>query len=403
MRAPKLPLMPVSALFEETPDLSYLRDMPRKEPKAPAPPMADFRTNAAAPKARKKAIATGVPGGAPAVEPMASPIQPVRQPFMAHDTGQPTLAQQTRPDLPHGHIRQQQHMERYNDQQASAENVRHLGDSRNAVFHSRMSNGHQAILKPLATIDPTHQPERIGAKNAHLYDFLSAVGAHHMGTPNFVGTFHGHGQLTKRHPYPDESDTPEKQLKMARSHAGQPAHVVEFSPGENLSHSSQGDIDAVDDQHRMIGAVAHVLHSQTDGHGGNIRLSRGQNGKVHPVLFDNDIGGESHAQRAWREMHGKESVRSHFLPGGKLAYDKNGMQWGTNFPPEVQAQLHSYVRGEHFGQHGIHPDDASLIQRNAHELLTHGLEGTLANRAINQPDRFRQNDATQTDHGNQSR
>jgi hypothetical protein len=395
MPKPNFPFVLVKSLFTEDPDLSYLRDLPTKakKPQAPAEQdeAPDMATPAFAPGGKRKKFAQAHPDQ-PA--PQAQFIPPTRQAFTHHETGQPTLAMKTLPDLPSGDARQQAHLERYNDPQAMADRVRHLGHSANPVFHSKQNNGHETIIKPTNSMHPSHDPQQVGPRNAAVYDFLSGVGAHHMGTPNFVGSFHQDEKLGKRHPRPDDSDSPEKQTTMARSHAGQPAHVIEYQHGTPLAHASQQDIDSVDDHHRLVGALAHTVFGNTDGGVNNVMLAKGPNGKTHPVIYDNDIAGESYATQARREKYGKDAVRSQFLPGGKLAYNQNGKQWGTNYPPEVQAQLHEYARGAHFGQHGMSPEDAELIQRNASDLLNHGLEKTIQNRHVMDPSHAREDAPT---------
>jgi hypothetical protein len=356
-----------------------------------------------------------LPGQAPSPQ-AAAPSAPAQSPFRAWpaipkmgevDGSEPSLASRTRPDLPSSADRQQNFVSSYLDPQATNNSLRKHNGSSNVVFHGQMSNGQGYVAKPHEGIghrdrfhpdenkrmnDDTFQALKAdapgnAARHDATYSLMSAMGAHHMVTPGMQSNMHGRHQF--KGPDPDEDDDEQKRLTMASHHAGGLAHVQEFvKDAQPLSAASPEQLDQVDAEHRLHGAVAHLLMGNGDGHGGNVMLHK----SGHPVLIDHDITLGSSQARAYKEHFGKDSIRSVFAPGGPLDYqaklpkDETGkvIPVGTNFPPRMKETLQRAAEGYFSptgeGNLGLSDVDHAALQKNARELLSHGVEGTLARR-----------------------
>jgi len=213
-----------------------------------------------------------------------------------------------------------------------------------------------------------------------VYDWLSSIGAHHMSMPAFAANFPSHDKLPGRVPAPDDSDSEDKRKTMARSYAGAKAHVIEWAKGsKRVSHAAPEELAKVDDHHRLLGMVTHLLFSNSDGHAGNVLIDK----SGHPVMIDHDVILNSTQNQIWRNLKmGRRMVRSVFAPGEVLAYNANGKTWGNNFPPEVTAVLSEIAQGGWAKRHGLSRGDEAELQQNANDLLTHGVEKTLDQRDI---------------------
>jgi hypothetical protein len=219
------------------------------------------------------------------------------------------------------------------------------------------------------------------------YSIMSAMGAHHMVTPGMQANMHSRHQF--KGPDPDDGDDEQKRLTMASHHAGGPAHVQEFlKDAQPLSAASPEQMDNVDAEHRLHGVVAHLLFGNGDGHGGNVMLHK----SGHPVLIDHDITLGSSKARAYKELYGKDVIRSVFAPGGRLDYqeklpkDDSGkvVPVGTDFPPRMKETLERVVDGYYSssgeGGLGLSANDYKELEKNARSLLLYGVEGTLDRR-----------------------
>lgn len=321
------------------------------------------------------------------------PGEPVaRDLFHPHPlAAQNALVHRTRQDMSAAHDRYQTHKDKYNDQKARILDIRHLGsgglDSSNNVFKAEQDNDHEKAIKPLGEkgMHETHEPQYVEARHNAVYDWLSSIGAHHMTMPAFAGTFPENEKIPANHGDPDENHgqfprAESEKRQMPRYHAGTKAHIVEWAKGSTRACRASDDmLNKVDDHHRLIGMLTHVLFSNSDGHGGNVLIDK----TGHPVLIDHDLVLNSlHNQVLRRSSGGKKEVVSVFAPGGSLAYDKNGKQWGTNYPPETAAVLSEIAQGGWSKRHGLPVEDELELQQNAYGLLTHGLEEMLLMRDV---------------------
>lgn len=322
-------------------------------------------------------------------------------------SNEPSLASRTRPDLPDPSTRREQFINAYSDPSAVNQSLdRKNSGSLNVVFHGQIANGQGYIAKPHEGIghrerfnpneaermnDQTFQdlkkeaPDNANRHDA-TYELMSAMGAQHMVTPGMQANMHLRHQFKGEDP--SETDTDEKRLTMASHHAGGPAHVQEFvSDAKPLNQSSPEELNNVDAEHRLHGMVSHLLFGNGDGHSGNVMLH--QSG--HPVLIDHDITlGSSQGQR-YKEYFGKDAIRSVFAPGAQLDYqtklpkDEQGkaIPVGTNYPPRMKEVLQRVAEGYYDSGPGalnLSSADKAALKKNARELLSHGLEGTLERR-----------------------
>lgn len=390
---------------DATPDLSYIHQLA-------------YEPDPAAVERQKKAVAARSPGHnattaagsktpklpAGQADPMSDPshlvaalgIQsPKRAILEPHETGSANLSDLHAPELSSSFDRSRAHAEGFSHSSATVERSRYMGSSGyNPVFHFSLSNGHESIVKPVNSMIAAHEPAHAGARSHFVYDTLSAMGAHHMGAPTSVHQIHPEERMSEKgvERIP-EGAPPEHAKNNARSHAGQPAYVSSFVPGStSLKLSDQNAIDSVDEHHRLIGAVTHLLSGNVDGHAGNILMVKGRKGH-YPVLIDHDLTGDNHAARGYRKTRGKDAVRSEFLynPDDPTNSKTTGMlaprrEWGTSYPPAVLAHLQELASGGHSVHHAeLPPGDQRLIRKNAQDLLTKGLEQTIRERHLIPP------------------
>jgi len=374
---------------------------------APVAPAADVGQGARG-SAPPPQIGVPPPPAAPVSPAAPKPIQFQQVPRMTELPGQePSLAARARPDLPTAAERHQGFVGSYSDPQAMNKSLRQHGKgSLNVVFHGQLANGGGYIAKPHEGIghrdrfrpdeaqrmnDETFQslkndaPANAERHNA-TYDLMSAMGAHHMVAPGMQANMHGAHQF--KGASPDEMDTDEKRLTMAKHHAGGLAHVQEFIPDTTpVNQASPEQLNQVDSEHRLHGLVSHLLMGNGDAHSANVLLHK----SGHPVLIDHDITLGSSQAQAYKEHFGKPSIRSVFAPGGALDYqakmpkDANGqpMPVGTNYPPRMAEVLNRAAEGYYSkgpGALNLSPQDHAVLQQNARDLLSHGLEGTLSRR-----------------------
>lgn len=314
---------------------------------------------------------------------------------------EPSLASRARPDLPSAAERHQAFTQAYAHPEASNKELKqHQKGSLNIVFRGLMNSGHQYIAKPQGGIaardrekmDPETlmalQGEAPNNANRHnaTYDLMAAMGAHHMVVPGMATNMHGRHQIKGPDPGPEDDD--QKRLTMVSQHASTPAHVQEFVPGTiDAGHASKQQLDKVDAEHRLHGMVSHLLLGNQDAHPGNVLLHP----SGHPVLIDHDQTLASQQGGVNKQNFGKEAYRSAFSPGSILDYqakmpkDATGQMIpvGTNYPPRMKETLQRAAEGYFSkgpGSLGLSAADAEALQRNAHMLLSHGLEGTLDRR-----------------------
>lgn len=354
--------------------------------------------------------ATPAPAPAAPVQMVAPPRPPKFQavPRMAELPGdEPSLASRARPDLPSAAERHKNFVTSYNDPSAVNKSLRQHGrGSLNVVFHGQMANGTNYIAKPHEGIghrerfhpnesmrmdDATFQQLRNEApanaqRHDATYDLMSAMGAHHMVAPGMQANMHGAHQF--KGAMPDETDSDEKRLTMAKHHAGGLAHVQEFIPDTKpANQASPEELDKVDAEHRLHGLVGHLLMGNGDAHSNNVLLHK----SGHPVLIDHDITLGSSQAQAYKQHFGKDAIRSVFAPGGMLDYqskmpkDANGqvIPVGTNFPPRMAEVLNRAAEGYYDkgpGALNLPPQDLAALKKNARDLLSYGLEGTLERR-----------------------
>lgn len=354
------------------------------------------------------AVAPASPAPQVRAAPAPRPIQFQPVPHNSElPAAEPSLATRTRPDLPSPDVRRQSFINAYNNPGAIDKSLRQHGKgSLNVVFHGQIHNGPGYIAKPHAGIghrdrfnpeanarmdDATYQalqneaPENAERHNA-TYELMSAMGAHHMVAPGMQANMHGAHQFKGL--TPDEDDSEEKRLTMAKHHAGGLAHVQEFIPGAKpVNQASPEELDKVDAEHRLHGLVGHLLVGNGDGHTNNVLLH--QSG--HPIMIDHDISLGSSQAKAYKDFFGKPSIRSVFAPGGMLDYQAkmpkdasgNPIPVGTNYPPRMAEVLNRAAEGYYSkgpGALNLSPEDHAVLQQNARDLLSHGLEGTLERR-----------------------
>jgi hypothetical protein len=339
------------------------------------------------------------PVDAPAAAPKPAPPPHVakwtpmpRRSEVAHD--EPSLASRVRPDLGSPDERHQSFLNAYHDKNAVNKTLRqHNKGSLNVVFHGNLESGHQYIAKPhegighrdLDQLDPhtlaslrAEAPD-FGRRHDAKYELMSAMGAHHMVVPGVTTNMHGRHQF--KGPDPDDDDDYRKRLTMAAHHANGLAHVQEFVPGAvNVNHATPEQLDTVDHEHRLHGIVSHLLFGAQDGHGGNVMIHPAG----HPVLIDHDLTLGTPQAALTKEKYGKDAFMSVFSPGGPLDYqaklpkDSSGqvIPVGTNFPPRMRETLERAAEG-YFADLDLSPADHAELQKNARQLLSYGLEGTL--------------------------
>jgi hypothetical protein len=316
-----------------------------------------------------------------------------RRSEVAHD--EPSLASRTRPDLGSPDERHRAFHDAYHDKNARNKTLRqHNKGSLNVVFHGNMESGHQYIAKPHEGIghrDLDHLDQNtlqslkaeapdFGRRHDAKYELMSAMGAHHMVVPGVTTNMHGRHQF--KGPDPDEGDDPRKRLTMAAHHANGLAHVQEFVPGAvNVNHATPEQLAKVDHEHRLHGVISHLLFGAQDGHGGNVMIHPAG----HPVLIDHDLTLGTPQAAMTKQKYGKDAFLSVFSPGSPLDYqatlpkDSAGqvIPVGTNFPPRMRETLERAAEGYFAKNLDLSPADHAELQKNARQLLSYGLEGTL--------------------------
>ena len=340
------------------------------------------------------------PVGQPAAPAAPRAISPQWQPIHKHgeiEHDEPSLASRTRPDLAPADARHQAFSNAYHEKNALNKTLRHKIGSLNAVFHGEMQSGQQYLAKPhegigardLNKLDPhtlqslkAEAPD-FGRRHDATYTLMSHMGAHHMVVPGMTTNMHGRHQF--KGPDPDAEDSPGKRLTMAATHAGGLAHVQEFVPGaRNVNHATPEQLAAVDPEHRLHGMVSHLLFGAQDGHGSNVMIHPAG----HPVMIDHDLTLGTPQAAATKAKYGKDSFMSVFSPGSPLDYqanlpkDEKGqvIPVGTNFPPRMKETLQRAAEGYYGngpGSLGLSPEDHAELQKNARQLLSYGVEGTL--------------------------
>jgi hypothetical protein len=325
---------------------------------------------------------------APKAPPLGAQWSPMsRRSEVAHD--EPSLASRTRPDLASPDERYQAFSGAYHDPGAINRTLTpHNKGSLNAVFHGDLESGHQYIAKPfegigqrdLDKLDPhtlaslkAEAPD-FGRRHDATYELMSAMGAHHMVVPGATTNMHQPNQIAGAGG------------EAAAQHAGGLAHVQEFVPGAvNVNHATPDQLDKVDAEHRLHGMVSHLLFGAQDGHGGNVIIHP----SGHPVMIDHDLTLGSPQAAMTKEKYGKDSFMSVFSPGSPLDYQAklpkdelgNVIPVGTNFPPRMKETLQRAAEGYYAkgaGKLDLSPADQAELQKNARQLLSYGLEGTLS-------------------------
>jgi hypothetical protein len=318
----------------------------------------------------------------------------------AHD--EPSLASRSRPDLGSAADRHKAFKDGYHDKEHHTEKMTHRAGSTGTVFHKKMSNGSEHIVKPLEGAGggrraqglpddgEFHEPKQWSSRHQTKYDVMAAMGAHHMVVPGMAANVHKRDRLGSGIPDADAEKGHHDQLnfeghtkahEMGANYAGKNAHVTEFAKGSTpMFQMEPEDLDKVDHEHRLHGIVAHVLFGNGDGHEGNILMHE----SGHPILIDHDLTLDSQQGKMFKEKNGKKTIRSQFAPGGLLDYQANMPDdvttVGSNFPPRMMATLKSIADGTL--KHGLGNGDAAQLKEHAAELLSGGLEKTLENRHV---------------------
>lgn len=287
-----------------------------------------------------------------------------------HDT--PSLKERTRPNVIPFDERHQDFHDRFHSEGAKLEKMKYLGTSSGHVFHGKMDDGTEYIAKPHKHPwaergrDDGIQPERWAGKHNAVSRILSHMGADHMISPAVDTKGHASDMMPSDHPSSEHSGN-----RSAHSHAGQNSFATEFIQGAADGKDGKAISHKVDQEHRLMGLVTHMVSVNSDGHPGNIMVNK-EHG--HPVLIDNDLTMSLGMRRG--------GVRSHFLPGGAYDYtmgDRNHTV-GKNYPPRVQKTLDWLAGGGHRHKEmglGLHDDDADAVQMMAKNMTKHGLEGAV--------------------------
>jgi len=277
----------------------------------------------------------------------------------------PSLKERTRPDVVPLDERHQDFHERYHAKGATLGEINHLPGSINTVFHGKMDDGTQYIMKPHGAGVQEWKPKEWGKRHNAVAQLLAHMGADHMVTPAMDAKGHDSAMIPAGHPSKED-----KLHRSAHSHAGQDAFVTEFMPNTvKAGRATATQHSDVDGDHRLIGMITHLVSHNGDGHSGNVLIDK-EHG--HPVLIDHDLSMSS-AVRDGR-------VRSVFAPGGMLDYQAKTGRIGTKFPPRVKKTLEWLAGGGHYHKEaglGVSDQDGKVMQVMAEKLLKHGLEKTL--------------------------
>lgn len=361
-------------------DLSYLRGMGSTAAPKPQPATAAYRV-------KKPPKNVQQPQGVPAASapaPLPQPEAPLA-PFQAMTHHEPTLAQKVAPDLPNHHERLAAFQQHFQNPQYTR--VRNLNrQSTNPVFHAQTPSGNGVVFKPHSATHETHEPEKQHGRDQFMQHAFSAMGAHHMVLPAMQAQMpHAHQVARGIEPSEDPAS--------AHPHQGQAAHAVEFAPGlKHLHEVDPKELDKIDAEHRLTGAVAHVLAGSTDAHSANHFYDP----RGFPVGFDFGLSGDSLHNLGGKQQHGTDmdTHRSVFAPGGRLDYRHGYMtdpatgqqrkqgEVGNSYPPRIRKMLQFIADGGRFEGHEGTPQDLAVYRRNAQELLSNGLENTFRNRFI---------------------
>lgn len=407
--------MPMKRLFEQgTPGLSDLvrrarmaqpakpaaPESPKVEPEKadpvmwhdPVQPVRRDQPKKLSKKARRKQAKERAKAAAAAARPepqVSTAPKYERLGEMHHDS--PSLASRSRPDLPSASERHELFKSAFQDKRAKSTKIEKFGkktfvegdidESHNIVFHGHMASGHRYVAKPKGAIDPRDMDSTArewGKRHHAVYEVLAGMGAHHMAVPGIDTKFHDHHQIHDDIPHPPSDHSEVSKMYYARHHAGDGAYVQEHA-GDNtmLKRLPRKERDKIDFEHRLHGIVIHTLFENSDGHAGNVLISK----HGHPVLIDHDYTLHDPYYHSRDEHH---RVRSVFADGGDLSYmDKlpEGQdEVGKNYPPRMKAMLKHLADGKHIeGDHamGLSKKDGELLKRNAEHMLKHGLEGAM--------------------------
>lgn len=267
----------------------------------------------------------------------------------------------------------------YNDEHAHFKQLSDMNaGSLNTVLRGQMHDGTNVIVKPHDELSV--QSDRWHSRHDAVHRILTHMGASHMVSPAIDTNLHSSARM------------PKDAATIGMEHGGKKAFVTAAIDGVNLHAAHPDDINAIDGEHRLHGLVTHILSGNADGHPGNVMVSHGPDGKPHPVLIDHDLTFNSGQDLIHPRTGGAlppekpKSLLSVFAPGNTLDYRHKMGEVGTNFPPRMKKTLEWLAAGGHrHSKHGItslKDDDADVLQQHAQELLTHGLEGTLARRHL---------------------
>lgn len=237
-------------------------------------------------------------------------------------------------------------------------------------------NGHKPSPKDW------EEPEHWEARNHVANRVLDAMGMSHMGVHTFRGQVPDRSRgvhVGEFKPYPLEP------------HEGKPAQVSVMNRNAiKLNRATPEQLNKVDAHHRLAGLVHGILTNNPDAHHGNVLLDPE---KGHPVhIPDNDLSFSSRMQKSSHLLHGQPSIMSVYGPGEALDYRKGRIsdpetgqerelgRVDKNFPPNILQAIHQAAAGK-LG-HGLSDEDHATMIQNAHDLLNHGLEGTMKMRNI---------------------
>lgn len=288
---------------------------------------------------------------------------PSKHEAFGHET--PSLRERARPNMIPFDERHEDFHQRYHAKGASLKKIEHLPGSANSVFHGKMDDDTQYIMKPHGGAAGGFAPEDWGKRHGAVVRLMSHMGAEHMVTPGMNSAAHASDMIPGSHPSKELAGG-----RSAHSHAGGKAFITEFASNTvKTGRATSAQLDGVDGEHRLMGIVAHLMTHNSDGHGGNVLIDE-EHG--HPVIIDHDL------TMALGEKRGE--IRSVFLPGGLLDYQAKLGKVGKNFPHRIKKTLEWLSGGGHYHEEmglDVERKDGDLMQRMASNMLNHGLEGAL--------------------------
>jgi len=315
---------------------------------------------------------------------------------------EPSLASRTRPDLPSAAERHRSLVDAYTHPRAKTVHTRHAPGSANNVHFAKVESGandreKRIVVKPLKNAgaghekdeklaNPNWQSDRWASRHNAVYAVAAAMGSHHMVAPGFGGKAHGDDRMgpnVRIGEKPAEDASIRDRMSSVHAHMGEDSHIQEHvHDAVPIWLANEDDLKNVDGEHRLHGIVRHVLFSNNDGNSGNVLLHP----SGHTIDVDHDLILSSRQQSG-----ALKRVMTPYAEGGVLDYRHKMDGVGKNYPPRMKKTLEWLAAGGHVEDDhslGLEKDDALHLQKNARDLLVHGLEKTLARRKVKSVSRF---------------